>query len=104
MTAATEEALLRAKLNGETSRMAWTELLRFFAGGSVIAVDDGLDLVEVALRFAQDDKHAVQAWLQSGRIGRVSDAQAAAWLEQQAELWAVVVKPWVLVQREKSPA
>ena len=54
-----DDALLRAKLNGETSRMPWHELQRFFAGGSMIVVDDTLDLVEVALRIARDDKAAV---------------------------------------------
>lgn len=101
---APDDALLRAKLNGETSRMAWRELQRFFAGGGVIVVQDGLDLVEVAMRIAQDDKAAVAAWLESGSIGRASDEQARAWLEQDAELWAVVVKPWILVQRDKQGA
>lgn len=92
---------LRAKINGETSRMPWRELLRFFAAGGVIVVDDTLDLVDVALCVANDDKQAVSGWLESGRIGKVTDAQAAEWLDADAALWAVVVKPWVLVQREK---
>ena len=93
------EDLLRAKINGETSRMQWKELQRFFAGGSVIAVSDDLDLVDVAVRIASDDTAAVQQWLSDGRVGRVSDAQASAWLEADATLWAVVVKPWILVQQ-----
>jgi hypothetical protein len=99
----TEQELLRAKINGETSRMAWKELERFFAAGSVIAVDAALDLVEVAYRVATDDKNAVAAWMQAGQVGRVSDQQAAAWFESDAQLWAVVVKPWILVQ-DKPPA
>ncbi|NEX63466.1 DUF2288 domain-containing protein [Noviherbaspirillum galbum] len=90
--------LLRAKINGETSRMAWKELERFFAAGSVIAVDAALDLVEVAQRIASDDKRAVAQWMETGQVGRVSDAQAMAWHDADAELWAVVVKPWILVQ------
>lgn len=90
---------LYAKINGETSRMQWTELLRFFAAGTVIAVSDDLDLVDVAMRVATDDKDAVQQWMTEGRVGRVSDAQASVWLEADASLWAVVVKPWILVQQ-----
>jgi hypothetical protein len=93
--------LLRAKINGETSRMPWTELQRFFASGAVILISDDLDLVDVAVRIAQDDKDAVAQWMAEDRIGRVSDAQARAWLEGDVTLWAVVVKPWILVQREK---
>lgn len=94
--------LLRAKLNGETSRMQWTELQRFFAAGAVIAVRDGLDLVDVAMRVATDDRNAVAQWLADGSLAKVSDEQAQRWLDADAALWAVVVKPWVLVQQEKA--
>lgn len=94
-----EKDLLYAKINGETSRMQWTELLRFFAAGTVIAVSDDLDLVDVAMRIANDDKNAVQQWMTEGRVGKVSDAQASVWLDADATLWTVVVKPWILVQQ-----
>jgi hypothetical protein len=97
-----QDDLLRAALNGETSRLPWTELLRFFAAGTVLAVSDGLDLVEVAVCIANDDKTAVAQWLAESRIGKVTDAQASAWLEADAALWTVVVKPWILVQQEKA--
>lgn len=98
-----DDALLRVKLNGETSRMAWSELQRFFACGALVAVSGDLDLVEVAVRIANDDKQAVAVWLQEGRLARVSDHQANAWLAADAVLWAVVVKPWVLVQDKSRP-
>lgn len=94
--------LLRTTLNGETARFQWKELQRFFAAGTVIAVSNELDLVEVAARIAADDKDAVAQWMGEGRVGRVSDAQAGAWLEADAALWTVVVKPWILVQPEKT--
>lgn len=90
----------RAKLNLETSRIPWKELLRFFAGGTVIAVDTGLDLVEVALQVSLDNKTQVEAWIAQGKVGRVSDEQAREWLETDALMWATVVKPWILVQAE----
>ena len=95
--------LLRAKINGETSRMPWSELLRFFAAGTVIAVSEELDLVDVATRVACDDKDAIAQWMAEQRVGKVSDAQASSWLDEDAALWTVVVKPWILVQREKQP-
>ncbi|MES2535801.1 MAG: DUF2288 domain-containing protein [Pseudomonadota bacterium] len=95
------EALLRDKINRETSRMAWTELLRHFAAGTVIVVSDDLDLVDVAVHMSNDDHAAVAQWLSENRIGKVSDAQAQEWLEADLALWAVVVRPWILVQREK---
>lgn len=97
-----EQQLLHAKLNTETSQIAWQELLRYFAGGFVIVVDDSLDLVDVAARFAIDDKVMVAQWLDDGKISKVNDAQATAWLEADAMLWAVVTRPWVLVQENKT--
>lgn len=96
-----EQQLLHAKLNMETSQIAWQELLRFFAGGVVILVADELDLVDVAARFAIDDKAAVEHWLNQGQIAKVTDAQASIWLDNDAVLWSVVARPWVLVQEKK---
>ncbi|HJV53698.1 MAG TPA: DUF2288 domain-containing protein [Noviherbaspirillum sp.] len=97
----TDQDLLRTKLNGETARFQWKELQRFFAAGTVIAVSSELDLVDVAVRIANDDKDAVAQWMDEGRVGRVSDEQASAWQQADAALWTVVVKPWILVQQEK---
>lgn len=93
---------LRAKINGETARMQWKALDRFFAAGAVIAVSSDLDLVEVAYRIASDDKDSIVKWMAENRIARVNDEQASAWLQADASLWTVVVKPWVLVQQEKT--
>ncbi len=94
-------AALRDELNQQTAQMRWTELQRYFAGGSVIAVAAELDLIDVAARIAADDKASVQTWMNVGLLARASDAQATAWLEQDALLWTVVVKPWILVQHER---
>jgi hypothetical protein len=96
-----EQKLLHARVNMETAQIAWSELLRYFAGGLVIVVGNDLDLVDVAARFAIDDKTAVAQWLDGGRIARASDEQAKAWLEANTLLWAVVARPWVLVQENK---
>ena len=90
--------ILRANLNRETARIEWKELLRFFAAGAAIAVSEELDLVEVALQISNDNKTQIEQWMVEKRVGKVSDAQATDWLETDACLWAVVVRPWILVQ------
>lgn len=103
MTASDKQTgLLRARLNLETAQMPWKELLRHFAAGTVIAVSDELDLVDVAVRISNDDKTSVAQWMSDNRVAKVSDAQAATWLEADAALWTVVVRPWVLVQQRKA--
>lgn len=93
---------LRARIVGETARAPWAELQRFFAQGIVLVASPALDLVEVALAVAQDDAAAFQAWLASGEVSHVSDEQAGRWFAEQALVWTVVVKPWVVVQRHRS--
>jgi len=90
--------LLRAKLNAETGKLAWSELERHFARGVVIKVAGDLDLVEVAVAMSHDDKAVVEAWLQQGRIARAATEDAIAWHAQQSQFWAVVAAPWVLIQ------
>ncbi|MGR9093152.1 MAG: DUF2288 domain-containing protein [Gammaproteobacteria bacterium] len=88
----------RHELNLETGRIAWVELQRHFASGRLVAVDATLDLVEVAQRFAADDKTVVERWLAEATVHPVTDDEARDWLAREAWLWAVVTKPWVLVQ------
>lgn len=89
---------LKARFNRETSKISWQELQRYYASGAVVAVAAGLDLIEVACQFSRDNKAAVEGWLASGEVARVSDQQAGQWLQQDSVHWAVVVAPWVLVQ------
>jgi len=93
--------ILRAKINMETSRIHWKELQKFFASGAAIKVSSTLDLIEVALQMHDDNKAQFETWLKTGVVGRVTDEQAAAWLAIDAEVWAVVVSPWILVQEIK---
>ncbi len=90
--------IARDKVNLETLKIAWKDLQRFFAGGSAVFVVPSLDLVDVAYQFSIDNKIQVEQWLQNNLIAFVSDQQAIDWLEADAEVWAVVVKPWILVQ------
>src|SRR2546426_10527824 len=90
MTASDQQNELRTRLNQETARIAWTELLRYFAGGSVLLVSNELDLVDVALQIANDNKTAVAQWLAEQRIAPVTDSQAGAWLGAELEGWSGV--------------
>ena len=101
MTTKNQKEILRAKVNLETSTIAWKDLQRFFASGAAIAVSADLDLVEVAFQISEDNKKQVQQWLSAGKVATVTDEQALAWYEADADVWAVVVSPYVLVQEMK---
>ena len=99
-----QQDILRAKVNLETSLIAWKELQRFFATGAAIHVSSRLDLVEVAFQLHLDNKRQFESWLGTGMIGKVTDDQAAAWIDNDSEVWAVVVSPWVLIQEVRTVA
>lgn len=95
---AEDPALIKAKITAETARINWLDLQRFYAAGSVISVAPTLDLIEVAFAFSRNQKEQVATWLQSGEVSRTTEQQAQQWYQVTAELWAVVISPWVLVQ------
>jgi hypothetical protein len=90
---------LRADFLAQTARIAFVELQRYFAAGKLVLVDDSLDLIDVAVALARDNRSRFEDWLRAGAISGVSDSQAQQWLAQETQLWAVVADPWVLVQQ-----
>jgi len=98
MTDVQPEMTLLEKLHSETAQISWLELQRFFAQGLVMNVEPSLDLVEVAILFAEDDSSKLEGLLQSNRIGAPNNDQARDWFNREALLWSVVVAPFVLVQ------
>lgn len=91
-------ASLRNELNEQTAQMRWSELERFFAGGTLISVAGELDLIDVGARIAADDKDSVLAWMNAGLLYKVTDDEASRWQANDLLLWVAVVKPWILVQ------
>ena len=97
-----DRELQRAKINSETAKIPWRELQRFFAAGKVMRLANEVDLVDAAYAMQQDDIERVSAWTEAGQLAPVTDAQARSWFDHDDSLWAVVVKPWVLVQEIES--
>lgn len=98
MTENTPDEIYRAKLNLETSQIAWTELQRYFASGAVLVIAPELDLVEVGFQMSKDNAAQIKQWLEQGQLAHVSDDLARQWLARDAMVWGVVVNPWLLVQ------
>jgi hypothetical protein len=48
--------------------------------------------------LAADNKAQFEHWMSGGQVGEVAPDLARAWYDRNAELWAVVIAPWVLVQ------
>ncbi len=89
---------LRLRLLGETAKIGWNELQRFYASGRVITVAPGTDLIDVACCLAADNKELLDEYLQKDQVVRAEDSHAQRWHDEDSLVWAVVVAPWVLVQ------
>ncbi len=98
-----EELILqeKAKIVGETAKVNWKELERFYAQGALILVSDTLDLVEVGFAISSDNTDQIKQWMETGLLARVFDQQAIEWEKENTEVWTVVIRPWVLVQDSK---
>src|SRR5512135_600083 len=92
------EANLRKHFQADAGPIQWRELELYFASGNVVHVDPALDLVEVAVAMALDDRHTVEGWMAEGLVGILPDGVAAKWSEKNAAVLAVVVSPWILVR------
>ncbi len=82
----------------QTAQIRWHELQRFFASGNAIAVAASLDLTHVAAQIVADNAAQIKSWMDAGLVDTPTDTQAQQWYQQDAVVWAVVIKPWVLVQ------
>lgn len=88
-----------AAIVGATARIDWKDLEPHFARGELLEVDASLDLVEVAQALIDDNSAVVKGWMQQNLLTSLADARAADWHQRDPEtLWAVVIRPWVLVQ------
>lgn len=96
-----DEGDLKQKLNLETAQINWAELQRHFARGVVLVIGGELDLIEVAVKFSEDDTQQFEEWINSEQIWRAQDEEAKAWHASRADFWSVVIAPWVLVQEIK---
>lgn len=92
------EDIEQAKICFETAKLPWKELQKFFAAGDVFEIDQRFDLTEVALKMSEDNASYIQDLISKKSIERVSDQRAMQWIDSDALVWCVVVKPHILVQ------
>lgn len=81
---------LYTQLLGETAKIDWCDLERFFAQGKLLS--------SVAEAIVADQAEQVTRWLAAGHVARMPSETAQDYASRKPELWAVVVSPWVCVQ------
>jgi hypothetical protein len=88
-----------AAILGATGNIEWKTLEPHFARGDLLMVAPDLDLVQAAAAMMEDNSEQIKGWMDAKQLQLATDAQAADWAEREPDnLWAVVIRPWVLVQ------
>ena len=82
----------------ETATINWQSLEKFYAQGKVFLVESELNLVDVAYSLSINETGDIETWLESKQLSRDFNDQAKLWHQQDAYVWCVVIKPWILVQ------
>ena len=98
MVLSEKQGVNRETINLETARISWKELEVYYASGNVISVSPDLDLIDLALVITEDNSQQLKAWTSKGMIDAVTDNQAKEYADTEATVWAVVIKPWILIQ------
>lgn len=81
----------------------WSFLKAHLERGGLILVDDSLDLADTALKVASDDIEVIQQLVETGKIGKPSEAKIKSWDDNKLKKFAMlIVSPYVLFQ-EKVP-
>ncbi|MEH6685858.1 MAG: DUF2288 domain-containing protein [Halopseudomonas sabulinigri] len=88
-----------AAILGATGNIEWKTLEPHFARGDLLVVAPELDLVQAAAAMMEDNGEQIKGWMDAKQLQLATDAQAGDWAEREpSNLWAVVIRPWVLVQ------
>ncbi|HBA70771.1 MAG: hypothetical protein A2X82_10690 [Geobacteraceae bacterium GWC2_55_20] len=81
----------------------WSSLRAHLERGGLILVDDSLDLADTALKVASDDIDIIQHLVETGMIGKPSEAKIRSWDDNKMKKFSMlIVSPYVLFQ-EKVP-
>lgn len=93
-----QEQNLRSKLEAEIGPAHWKVIRPHFLRGAIIIVSPELDLIDVAIKVAEDDTSTIKDWIEEGKLTKPFPEDAKRWEEEKEELTSLVVEPFVLVQ------
>jgi hypothetical protein len=95
-----ENLPLREKLRGQLGTARWPDLKDQFVKGSLFVVCERIGLLNAAVAVAEDDKEAVEAWIESGDVYRPTEQEVTLWDKKPESLFAfIVLQPFVFIGR-----
>jgi hypothetical protein len=86
------------KLKEELLTVPFIDLEPHVARGSVVVVEEGLDLLAVAMAVAKDDKALIGALILKKQLTRATNIDYEAWKREKKFFNLLIIQPFVLVQ------
>ncbi len=83
----------------DLAEVDWKEMRIHLRRDAIILVAAELDLVEVALAVAEDDKSQVETWIGQEQLGKPNAEQLESWEKQLNKPFRLlIVQPYILAQ------
>ncbi|MFK5927478.1 MAG: DUF2288 domain-containing protein [Desulfuromusa sp.] len=83
----------------DLAEVNWRELRIHLQRDALIVVATELDLVEVGVAVADDDKVQVETWIAAEQLGKPTEKQLESWEQEPDTLFRMlIVQPFILVQ------
>ncbi|MEA5510904.1 DUF2288 domain-containing protein [Crocosphaera sp. UHCC 0190] len=90
---------LKTRLIKDLANVNWNDIKPHAQRDAVIVVNENLDLLEVGVAIAKDDKISVEHWITEQLINKPSNQQLSDWNVEPSKLFkTLIVQPFVLVQ------
>jgi len=83
----------------DLAEVSWRELKIHLKRDAIIVVAADLDLIDVAVAVASDDKSLVEVWIGEDQLGKPTEEQLKSWEEESDYRFKMlIVQPFILVQ------
>ena len=90
---------LRAELAETLDEAEWEWLMPHAKRDAIVIVAPELNLLDVGVAIASDDKASVESWINQQQLSKPSPEQLSDWgNEPTRRVKALIVQPYVLVQ------
>ena len=99
LAAAVED--IKQKLTDDLMTTCWEGLAAHCKKDHLLLVSKELDIIDVAMRVAQDSVPHIEKWLVNEEIRKPSLNQITTWESSpEMEFDFLIVQPWVLIQEK----
>lgn len=95
----TDSVDVRGNFEKDLAEVTWRDLRFHLQKDAIILVADSLDLVDVAVDVANDNKDQVSLWISAGKLTKPSQELIDQWEAQQDSPFRMLIaQPYILAQ------